>query len=92
MRKPKNLPRHELIGLRVLVSGSENSSEEGTSGKVVDETKNTLTIDTENGEKRIKKTGRTFDFDLPSGKTVRVKGEVIEGRPEERIKAKLKKW
>lgn len=92
MRKPKNLPRHELIGLKVKVVKSKNQDEERIHGRVIDETKSTLDIESEDGVKRIRKEGRTFKFDLPSREEVKVKGRVLEGRPEDRIKKKLRKW
>lgn len=90
MRRPKNLPRHELIGLWVEVVESENEYEEGIYGKVVDETKSTLKVEARE-EKTIKKVGRKFKFELPSGEEVKVGGDLLEGRPEERIK-RAKKW
>lgn len=92
MRTAKNLPRHELIGLEVEVTDSENRDEKNIRGKVVDERKSVLKVETKGGEKIIRKEGRVFKFELPSGKSVKIKGEVLEGRPEDRTKKKLKKW
>jgi ribonuclease P protein subunit POP4 len=92
MRTPKNLPRHELIGLEVKIIESENRDEKGITGKVVDERKSILKIEVKDEEKTVRKKGRTFEFALPSGKKTRIGGEVIEGRPKDRIKKRLKKW
>lgn len=92
MRTSRNLPRHELIGLEVGVVQSRNEDELGIRGKVVDETKQTLVVESGEEAKRIEKEGRVFQFDLPSGKEVRVDGIILKGRPEERIGKKLKKW
>lgn len=92
MRTPNNLPRHELIGLDIEVTESENDSEVGISGKVVDERKNVLKLETEDDEKTLAKEGRTFSFELPSGKGAKVEGHILVGRPEERIDKRLKKW
>lgn len=92
MRKPKNLPRHELIGLKIEVVESENKDEEGIHGKVIDETKSTFKIESEDGIKRMRKKGRTFKFHLPSGEEMKVVGDVLEERPQDRIKKKLRKW
>ena len=89
---PKNLIRHELIGLAVEVAESTNKFQVGIKGTVVDETKNTLTIETDKGMKKIQKKGSVFIFKIPDGKKVKVNGNKIATRPEERIKLKVKKW
>ena len=88
----RNLIRHELIGLPVEVVESSNKFQIGIKGKVVDETKNLLIIETKNGLKKIQKKGSKFIFKIPSGKKVKVDGERIIARPEDRIKLKVKKW
>jgi len=89
---PKNLVRHELIGLQVRVVASSNFSAIGGNGRVVDESRDMLTVETEFGEKHYVKDQCFFAFTLPSGEVVRVDGKVLVGRPEDRIKKKLKKW
>ena len=90
---PKNIVRHELIGLKVRISSSKNKSLKGLSGIVVDETYNTLVIKTTDGkEKTIIKKICVFDLTLPNGTVVSVDGRLLVGRPEERIKKKLPKW
>lgn len=90
---PRNIAKHELIGLRVRISSSKNKSLKGLSGIVVDETHNTLVIKTENGkEKIVIKKVCVFDFTLPDGTVVSVDGRLLTGRPEDRIKKKLPKW
>ncbi|MFP4045481.1 MAG: ribonuclease P protein component 1 [Candidatus Aenigmatarchaeota archaeon] len=92
MRTVKNLPRHEIIGLEVEVIESSNTDEQGLSGKVVDEQENVLKIEADVEVKTVQKSGRKFVFELPSGKKVKVSGDLIQGKPEERIKKRLKKW
>jgi ribonuclease P protein subunit POP4 len=92
MITPKNLVRHELIGLRIKVDASANKSLIGTGGKVVDETKEMLTVKTEKGAKKVPKHSSDFIFTLPDNKKVRVEGRIIEKRPEDRIKIKIRKW
>ena len=89
---PKNLIRHELIGLEAEVVDSTNKFQVGIKGMIVNETKNVLTIETENGLKKIQKKGTTFIFKISNGKKVKVNGNKIAVRPEERIKLKVKKW
>ncbi len=88
----KNLIRHELIGLQVRVVASSNFSAIGGNGRVVDETREMLTVETEFGEKHYVKDQCVFAFTLPTGEKVRVDGKVLVGRPEDRIKKKQRKW
>jgi len=89
---PKNLVRHELIGLDVRIKESKNRSQVGLKGKVVGESYSTLQIETEKGEKTIPKDITIFIFTLPNGTKVQVDGKVLIGRPEDRIKKKLARW
>ena len=92
MRRPKNLVQHELIGLEVEVVDSSNSKNIGIKGKVVDETRNTLVVEKRNGKEVVLiKEENIFIFDLGEER-VRVDGRVLVGRPEDRIKKKLKRW
>lgn len=92
MRTAENLVRHELIGLKVRVAGSSNKTNVGLTGKVVDETRNTLVIEKLDGkEVRIAKDSAVFSFEIGSV-WVKVDGKLLVGRPEDRIKKKLRKW
>jgi ribonuclease P protein subunit POP4 len=84
MRTRGNLARHELIGLEVQVTKSK-SNQEGLKGKVVDETRNLLTIETVKGEKKVPKSDSTFEFRIPEGQ-VEIEGKRLLFRPEDRIK------
>jgi ribonuclease P protein subunit POP4 len=96
MITPRNIVRHELIGLRVRITGSKNRESIGASGRVVDESRNTFTVEVKgNGgkEKRFVKDQCVFSFFLPlSRKWVRVDGNVLVARPEDRIKKKVGRW
>jgi ribonuclease P protein subunit POP4 len=92
MITPENLVRHELIGLQAEVAKSSNKFQIGIMGLVVDETKNLLAIETPGGIKKVQKIGSAFIFTIPSGSRVKVKGEIIAKRHEDRVKIKLKKW
>ncbi|MEE9323182.1 MAG: ribonuclease P protein component 1 [Candidatus Aenigmarchaeota archaeon] len=92
MRTPENLVRHELIGLRVKIVESANKKNVGISGKVINETRDTFTIEKKGGkEVKLVKEENVFVFDL-SGEKVRVDGKILIGRPEDRIKKKFRKW
>ncbi len=90
---PKTLIHHCLIGLSVRIVQSTNSLYNNITGIIVDETKNTLTIKTQTNEKQIPKTSCVFQFRLSDKLLVEVKGNLLLGRPEERIKKKITyKW
>lgn len=79
-----NLRKHELIGLPVVVTEATDRSLVGLHGVVRDETRNTLTVETAKGEKRVPKHGATFTFEVQGGG--RVEGDDLLFRPEDRIK------
>ncbi len=81
----ENLGAHELIGLEVKVLESKESSRKGLCGRVVDETKNTLVVETGSGEKIIPKREVVIEF-LLGKERVRIDGKFIEEKPENRIK------
>ena len=81
----KTIYPHELVGKYVLVISSNNKSNFGIEGKVVDETKSTIKIEQ---NKKIKVL-------LKHNITIKIKqtGQVLVGkdlvkRPEERLKGK----
>ena len=78
-----DLMRSELIGLDVEVLSAPCYS--GISGVVVDETKNTFTIDSAGTERMVPKPGNEFMFTY-EGKEFVIKGKDIQHRPEDRIK------
>ncbi|MEM0230959.1 MAG: ribonuclease P protein subunit [Candidatus Woesearchaeota archaeon] len=73
-----------LIGKRVTITASKNKSVKGMCGIVKDETKNTFTILTEKGNKKVIKKQCVFEFEI-EGKKIQVKGEEINKRPEDRV-------
>ena len=89
---PQNILRHELIGLSVKVVRATNSSTRAIRGIVVDETKNMLSIDTKERRVRIPKNIATFRFNLPSGIRVDIDGARLVARPENRLKARVRRW
>ena len=78
--------QHELIGLEAKVVKSTNPCNVGISGRVIDETRNTLVILHKGEEKVIVKNLVVFQFTLPDGTVVEVDGKTIVGRPEDRLK------
>jgi len=82
----RNIYIHELIGLRVRVVSSFSEPYEGLGGIVVDETRNTLVVETGGRRLCIPKRPCVFEFVIPSGDRCRVRGVDILNRPENRPK------
>ncbi len=76
---------HEWIGSAASVDESPNPTEVGISGEIMDETKNTLVLLTQKGERRIAKRGRSFSLHTPK-EVFTIKGSYAAFRPEDRIK------
>lgn len=73
-----DLTKAELIGLEVEVLSAPFS---GISGRVVDETKNTLTIESAGTERMVPKPGNGFRFTY-RGMQIEIEGNKILHRPE----------
>jgi len=81
----KKLLAHELIGLQVKVKDSSDASRKGLTGKVIDETKHTLKIEFEKGEKIVPKKECIFEF-ISGKEKVEIEGKKLCLRPEDRTK------
>ncbi|RXE55757.1 ribonuclease P [Methanoculleus taiwanensis] len=90
MISPQNVLRHELIGMNVLVVGASNKSLVGLSGRIIDETRNTLVIATERGEKRIQKRYSILQIRLPGGDLVEIDASTLVSQPDKRITMRMK--
>ena len=80
-----NIMRHELIGLNAEVSKSLNPLKIGITGKVMNETQQTLTIRTKKGDKKVLKSISNFIF-RANNDSFKVKGIKLVKRPWERVK------
>ncbi len=90
MITPHNILRHELIGLRVDIVEATHRGYV-CSGKIVDETKNTIKIRLEGGmEKTLPKDCIALKITLPDETVVRVDGKLLVARPEERLKKRIR--
>ena len=89
---PENILRHELIGLDVKIVHSSNRSILGRSGLIVNESKNMLTLSRKGRKVLIPKSVATFRFKLADGRIVEVDGSRLVGRPENRLKTKVRRW
>lgn len=81
--KKSDFMRSEFIGLDVSVLSSQCYA--GIAGRVVDESKNTLTVISSGTEKTVPKSGNEFRFTY-EGKQIDIMGSEILHRPEDRIK------
>jgi len=82
---PATIKFHELIGLEARIVKSRDSTLKNVSGKVVDETKNTLKLYVKDKIKIIPKAYSSFIFKLPDGTKVKIHGSLLIGRPEDRL-------
>lgn len=89
---PQNLVRHELISLPVKIVESTDPTQKGLSGRIIDESYNTLKIETKDDEKTVIKENCVFVFTLPDKQKVEVNGKLLVSRPEDRIKKKIPRW
>ena len=83
----ENITRHELIGLETSIVGSNNSQVVGLHGKIIDETKSMLTLETSTGIKHMSKVDSIWKFNL-NGVTSVVDGKSIAKRSYERMGVK----
>ena len=84
----ENLLMHELIGLEATVMKSNNEQTIGISGKVVDETKSMLFLNTINGIKKIPKENIEWKFSFDKNESI-VNGNLLTKRPQERLGGKI---
>ena len=80
----QNILQHELVGLVATVVNSTNSDMIGISGCIIDETKNTLILDTRSGHKCIPKSICDLEFSNDTIQTI-INGAKIQKRPFDRI-------
>jgi len=71
MISPDTLVRHELVGLPVRVVDAASDGHAGVAGRVLSETFGTLVVRTPSGDKRVPKSGATFEFGVVETPTVR---------------------
>lgn len=91
MKVTCDIIRWEFIGSDLKIIGSRNPEYVGLSGKVVDETKNTFTILHNGARKKIIKEVCLFHFRFSDGTIVEVDGKLLVGRPEDRLKKRIKR-
>ncbi|MEM4717822.1 MAG: ribonuclease P protein subunit [Desulfurococcaceae archaeon] len=86
----ENIYYHELIGLKIRILQYPDEKVVGLEGIVVDETLKILVI--EKADKsviKVFKANGIFEFTLPNGEKVIIKGIDMIGRPWDRLKKLL---
>ena len=86
-----NVAQTNLIGLKTKVVRSRQPTYKNISGIVVDETRNTFVLRNNREDKVIVKNVSVFHFTFPDGTIVEVDGEVIVGKPEDRVRKHLRR-
>ena len=84
----ENLLIHELIGLDATIMKSNNEQITGISGKIVDETKSMLFLNTINGIKKIPKEIAEWKFSFDKNESI-VTGSLIIKRSQDRLGGKI---
>jgi RNase P/RNase MRP subunit p29 len=79
------LARGRLIGREARVDGSDDPTLAGLAGRIVDETMNTLTLQTGSRRRTVGKPGQQFAIRF-EGREVLLNGHEIAHRPEDRVK------
>ncbi len=81
----KNVLKDEFIGMLMKITSSSNPILIGIEGEIIDETKNTFVIKTNNGRKTILK--NQVKFTIKKGDDlIQIEGDKLCFRPEDRVK------
>jgi len=80
MISPETLTRHELVGLPVRAADADSDAHVGIAGRVLFETVNTLVVRTGSGDKRVPKSGTTFEFAVVESATARTDEAADDGQ------------
>ncbi|MGQ9624548.1 MAG: ribonuclease P protein component 1 [Candidatus Bathycorpusculaceae bacterium] len=91
MKVTPDIVRYEFIGTEAAVAKSTHSDYVGIRGKIIDETKNTFTILHEGKRKTIIKEAAVFRFKFPDSTIVEIDGQLLVGRPEDRLKKHIRR-
>jgi ribonuclease P protein subunit POP4 len=91
-RRRSNLVYHEILGLPVKVISSLDPGIEGLEGVVVYESMKTITIRSGGRIVTTFKIGTRYRFRIPeTGEEVEVDGDMLFGRPEDRVRRILRR-
>ncbi len=91
MKVTPDIIRYEFIGTEGTVAQSPHGDYVGVGGKVIRETKNTLTFQSEGKKRSVLKESAVFNFTFSDGTVVEIDGKLLIGRPEDRLKKSIKR-
>jgi len=91
MRITPDIVRCEFIGTKAKVARSRHQDYAGIQGKVVDETRNTFTIQNSEARKTVLKESAIFHFIFSDRTVVEIDGKLLVGRPEDRLKKHIRR-
>ncbi|MCS7115445.1 MAG: ribonuclease P protein component 1 [Nitrososphaerota archaeon] len=91
MRVTPDIIQWEFIGTEAKIAKCENRDCMGIRGRIIDETRNTFTILHKGGRKRIIKETSVFHFKFSDGTVVEIDGKLLVGRPEDRLKKRIRR-
>ncbi len=91
MRITPNIVRFEFIGRHAEVATNTQSTDVNLQGLVVDETRNTFVVVAHGKRKSVVKESAVFRFQLPNHAVVEIQGKLLVGRPEDRLKKRIKR-
>lgn len=82
----QNILNHEIIGLYANIIESSDSTMRGLAGKIVSETRNTITVESNRGRavQIAKNVATKIGLELDSGVCF-ISGSSLIGKPEDRI-------
>jgi len=86
---PENVVRHELTGLPLHIVESTDPNFVCKKGIILGESKEMIHFGTNGTVVMVPKINCVFDVTLPDGALVRINGDVLRGRPEDRMKKRL---
>ncbi|MHA1303326.1 MAG: ribonuclease P protein component 1 [Candidatus Heimdallarchaeaceae archaeon] len=81
-----------LCGRKVRIVRSTVKNLEGLEGEIEDETAKMLKIRVDEEIKWVPKENQILEIELPDKSKVKVEGRMLKGKPEERIKKKIRRW
>ena len=91
MKITPDIIRYEFIGTKANVAASLHEDYVGMGGRVMAETRNTLTILNRGQPKQIIKESAVFNFSFEDGTVVEIDGKLLVGRPEDRLRKNIKR-
>ncbi|MGB9134644.1 MAG: ribonuclease P protein component 1 [Candidatus Bathyarchaeia archaeon] len=91
MKITPEIVQQEFIGLMAKVARSSNPVCVGIKGTIINETRNTFVIMQNKKRKTIAKNQSVFRFTLPDATIVEIEGTVLLGKPEDRLKRRIRR-